>query len=135
MSSMAYLQEATSLHSTSLNFESSDPVRLDALGAYEFDALPFGVIRLNQVGRIIAYNFTEGLHSGFHQKQVIGRNFFQMAPCANTAKFLGRFKEGLARDTLDTQFEYVFTRLCDPNVRIRMMKAPGEDFWLLIKRL
>lgn len=131
---MAFLQAATSPSSSSFAFTDADGASLDAMSASEFDALPYGVIRLNEVGRIIAYNLTESLYSGFHQKQMIGRNFFQMAPCANTAAFYGRFKEGLGKGTIDSQFDYVFARLCDPNVRIRMLRAPGEDFWLLIKR-
>jgi hypothetical protein len=36
---------------------------------------------------------------------------------------------------IDTQFDYVFTRFSEPAVRVHILKAPNEDFWILIKRL
>jgi photoactive yellow protein len=118
------------------HFENGDTERLDAMSGEDFDSLPFGVIRLDPAGSVLAYNRTESEHTGLQPRAVIGRNFFrELAPCANTAKFLGKFKDGVTRGEIDVIFDYTFTRLARPSVRIHMLKAPGEDFWLLIDRL
>ena len=121
---------------TEFRFEDSDTERLDMMSAIEFDSLPFGVIRLDNEGRVLAYNRAESLYSGLKQQHVIGRDWFRdIAPCTNTAKFFGKFKEGATKGMIDTTFDYVFTRFSEPTVRVHMLKAPDEDFWILIKRL
>jgi len=118
-----------------LRFEKCSTEALDAMGYAEFDALPFGAIRLDCRGRILAYNMTESLYSGFRYHHVIGRNFFEVAPCANTSKFFGKFKAGVVGGAIDVIFDYFFARLSEPNVLVHMIRAaPIEDFWLLIKR-
>jgi photoactive yellow protein len=120
---------------TEYRFEESDTERLEMMSGAEFDDLAFGVIRLDTAGRVLAYNRTESLYSGLKPQHVIGRDFFrELAPCANTAKFLGKFKDGVAKGAIDVTFDYTFTRLSEPAVRVHMLKAPGEDFWLLIER-
>jgi photoactive yellow protein len=121
---------------TVFRFEDSDTDRLEDMSGQEFDSLPFGAIRLDGMGRVLAYNRTESLYSGMRQQVVIGRDWFRdLAPCTNTAKFYGKFKEGVAKDMIDVFFDYVFTRFSEPSVKVHLLKAPGEDFWLLIKRL
>jgi methyl-accepting chemotaxis protein len=121
---------------TEFRFEDSDTERLDLMSAIEFDDLPFGVIRLDLEGRVLAYNRAESLYSGLKQQHVIGRDWFRdIAPCTNTAKFFGKFKEGVTKGMIDASFDYVFTRFSEPAVRVHMLRAPGEDFWILIKRV
>ncbi len=120
----------------SFRFEDGDTERLETMSGDDFDALPFGAIRLDPAGSVLAYNRTESEHSSLRPRNVIGRNFFrELAPCANTAKFYGKFKEGVAKGEIDVIFDYTFTRLARPSVRIHLLKAPGEDFWLLIDRV
>jgi photoactive yellow protein len=121
---------------TEFRFEDSDTERLDMMTGIEFDDLPFGAIRLDCAGRVMAFNRTESLYSGLRQQHVIGRDWFRdIAPCTNTAKFYGKFKEGLTKGMIDTSFDYVFTRFSEPSVRVHILKAPGEDFWVLMKRM
>jgi len=121
---------------TEFRFEDSDTERLEIMSAIDYDALPFGAIRLDSLGRVMAFNRTESLYSGLKQQHVIGREWFHdIAPCTNTAKFYGKFKEGLLKGMVDASFDYVFTRFSEPAVRVHILKAPGEDFWFLIKRL
>jgi photoactive yellow protein len=121
---------------TEFRFEDSDTERLDIMTAIEFDSLPFGIVRIDLEGRVLAYNRAESLYSGLKQQHVLGRDWFHdIAPCTNTAKFYGKFKEGVAKGMIDASFDYVFTRFSEPTVRVHMLKAPGEDFWFLIKRL
>ena len=121
---------------TAFLFEESDTERLDAMSGIEFDDLPFGVIRLDTNGIVLAFNRTESEYSGIRQQHVIGRHFFrEIAPCTNTAKFLGKFKEAVAKGRIDAVFDYTFTRFSEPAVRIHILKAPGEDVWILIDRI
>jgi photoactive yellow protein len=121
---------------TEFRFEDSDTERLDIMSGIEFDSLPYGIIRLDLDGRVLAYNRAESLYSGLKQQHVLGRDWFRdIAPCTNTAKFFGKFKEGVTKGMIDTQFDYVFTRFSEPAVRVHILKAPNEDFWILIKRL
>ena len=121
---------------TECRFEDSDTERLDLMSPLEFDTLPFGIIRLDTEGRVLAYNRAESLYSGLKQQHVIGRDWFRdIAPCTNTAKFFGKFKEGVTKGMIDATFDYVFTRFSEPAVRVHLVKSPGEDVWVLIKRL
>jgi photoactive yellow protein len=117
-------------------FEDSDTERLKAMSNAEFNALPFGAVRLDATGRILAFNAAESELSGFPFGDVIGKNFFlEVAPSTNTAKFYGKFKEGVERGDVNVTFEYLFTAQNRPSVRVHMLREPEGDFWLLVKRI
>lgn len=83
--------------------------RIEHLPASELDALPFGVIRLDDEGTVLSYNRAEAALTGRDPQQVIGRNFFtEVAPCANLPAFAGRFRAGVARRHLLETFPYRF---------------------------
>lgn len=92
------------LHST------FDPDRLHALGDEELDALPFGVIALDDAGRIARYNMAEARFARLDRAQVVGRSFFgEVARCTDKPEFHGRFDALLAGAKPATvRFEYVF---------------------------
>jgi chemotaxis family two-component system sensor kinase Cph1 len=82
---------------------------IDRMSEQELDALPFGAIRLDKDGKILAYNRTESKLTGRDPKRVIGRNFFtDVAPCTNVQSFAGRFREGVARGDMHVIFPYRF---------------------------
>ena len=82
---------------------------IDRMSAAELDALPFGAIRLDKDGKILAYNMTESKLTGRDPKRVIGRNFFtDVAPCTNVQAFAGRFREGVAKGEMHVIFPYRF---------------------------
>jgi photoactive yellow protein len=63
---------------------------LTHLSQGELDSLPFGVIRLDGEGTVVAYNQTESGFSHLEPGQVIGKNFFsEVAPCARVKEFAG----------------------------------------------
>lgn len=92
------------LHST------FDPDRLHALCDDELDALPFGVIALDEKGAIRRYNMAEARFARLDRAQVVGRTFFgEVARCTDTPEFRGRFDALLAASAPATvRFEYVF---------------------------
>lgn len=82
---------------------------IDRMSATELDELPFGAIRLDKEGKILAYNRTESKLTGRDPQRVIGRNFFtEVAPCTNVQAFAGRFREGVAKGDMHAIFPYRF---------------------------
>jgi photoactive yellow protein len=86
-----------------------DLEKIDRMSEQELDSLPFGAIRLDTTGKILAYNMTESKLTGRDPKRVIGRNFFtDVAPCTNVQAFAGRFREGVAQGDMHVIFPYRF---------------------------
>jgi photoactive yellow protein len=110
--------------------------RIEDLGEEEFNALPFGAIRLDGSGRVLQYNAYEAKLAGRDPKQVIGRNFFtEVAPCTNVQEFAGRFRAGIDSGALNVTFPY---RFLFPdryvNVEITMMLTmSGDGAWVFVK--
>lgn len=92
----------------------SDP---DAL-----DALPYGVIGLNEAGTVEIYNKTESRLAGLDAGTVLGRHFFTaVAPCMNNFMVAERFEE---ETDLDETIDYVLTfRMRPTPVKLRMLKS------------
>jgi photoactive yellow protein len=89
--------------------------RIESLSEQQLDELPFGAIRLDREGRILAYNRAESELSGRRRESVVGRNFFaEVAPCTDVPDFAGRFREGVAKGSLHTVFPYVFDHQMEP---------------------
>jgi len=112
--------------------------RLRALGGMsreELDALPYGVIRVDGDGRILAYNRTEADLAGTVAADVVGRNFFtDVAPCTDVREFAGRFRAGFERGEMRESFPFVFKLAGGPlYVTISFCRAAGEDAaWILV---
>ena len=53
-----------------------------------------------------------------------GRNFFtQVAPCTNNRLMFGKFKDGVSKGELDSEFNYTITYKMKPtNVQIRLYR-------------
>lgn len=104
----------------------------------DVDALTFGAIEMDESGKIMRYNSAEADISGRDQEDMVGRNFFtDVAPCTNNYTFAGRFREGVAEDSMDIQFSYVFDYQMSPTevrVRITGSRETGR-YWVLVKRL
>jgi photoactive yellow protein len=111
------------------------PAPLHEMTAAELDALPFGVIQLDDEGRVLLYNKGESKISGISAERVLGRPFFtEVAPCTNNRLVRGRFEEGVAMKDLDCSIDYTFTYKMRPtSVRIRLRRdGPSRTNWLLI---
>lgn len=114
---------------------------LTALGSMtrdQADAHDFGIVRLDDTGRITLYNRYESEQGGIPVKTAEGKIFFtQVAPCTNNALFYGAFKKGVAAGTLNTVFPYTFTFKMRPtNVNVHMYRdQPSATNWVFIARL
>lgn len=93
----------------------ADIERIQGYTEPELDKLPFGAIRLDREGTILAFNQAEVDLSGRKKENVLGKNFFtEVAPCTNVQEFAGRFREGVQTGKLHTVFPYVFDYLMEP---------------------
>ena len=104
----------------------------------EIDQLAFGAIRIDRNGVILFYNAAEGEITGRNPAEVTGKNFFdEIAPCTKSPEFYGRFRDGVAKDNLNTLFDYQFDYRMKPvRVRVHMKKAlTGDSWWILVKRI
>lgn len=89
--------------------------RIQRLDEAELDRLPFGAVRLDAAGQVLAYNRAEAELSGLGRERAMGRNFFtEVAPCTNVADFAGRFHDGIRAGHLHTTFPYVLEHEIEP---------------------
>ena len=113
-----------------------EPPKVDSLNESDFDALPFGAIKLDSDGLILKYNLYESNLAGRNAKDVIGQNFFtEVAPCTNVQEFAGRYREGMAEGKLDTTFPYRFlfpTKVVDVEITL-ILSADGKSAWVFVK--
>jgi photoactive yellow protein len=108
-----------------LHFDQPDITKaLDCLQIREFDALPFGVIALDQSGIVVAYNAAEAVRSRLTPERTIGRHFFTaVAPCCNNYMVAHRFE---TEPELDATIDYVFTfKMAPQPVRLRLLRHPN----------
>jgi len=106
------------------------------IDAESLHALPFGVIRLDQDGKVTFFSRTEARQSGFGDRPILGRAFFtEIAPCVGTPDLLRRIERARAAGTLDILFEHVgdfadATR----ELRVRVKSATPGELWVFIDR-
>jgi len=103
----------------------------------ELDNLEYGVVQVDDTGTIKTFNRYEAELGQVEQSTVIGKNFFtQVAPCTNNRLFLGKFKEGIAANSLDTTIPFVFTYKIRPtSVEVQMFRdSVARTNWVLVKK-
>ena len=107
---------------------------LTQLSAAEFDAMPFGMIRLNRQGVIKAYNQWEAALARRSVHEVIGKNFFtDVAPCTNVAEFRGKLEELFQSPTKTHIFDYNFAFPWGVRrVRVRFVVESADECWVLV---
>ena len=101
----------------------------------DLDGLPFGVIKLDRDGVVVAYNESEARLARRRPEEVIGKNFFtEVAPCTNVKEFAERFREGVARGSVRRTFPFVFTFPSRPvNVMVTISyDAPDPHGWIFV---
>ncbi len=120
-----------------------DPQLADDRSDAELDALPFGVIALDDEGTILRYNLYESRFARLDRNQVIGRNFFtEVARCTRGEPFEGRFRafvaatgSGSVAGTVRFQFLFDFA-FGAQDVSIELTRAASAArFYLFINRL
>lgn len=78
------------------------------LAKVDLNTLPYGVIRLAADGAILAFNKAERELSRVHDKQMIGVNFFEFAPCGGVKRLRERFKKFLNSGGKPEQFDTTY---------------------------
>ncbi len=123
---------------TVLDAEALTGERLLKMSPEEFDRLPFGAIKLDTEGRVLAYNSAEAALARRVQQSTLGKRFFEeIAPCTNVAGFRGRLDALVARGKEGTEsfdFKFLFawgTR----DVRIRLMVLRDGVRWVFVTAL
>jgi len=102
---------------------------LSALDQAALDAIPYGIIRLDAEGRVVAYNLAESELSRCAPEQVLGKRFFEeVAPCADTETFQGRLQRlQAAGEARSETFHYLFRfKHGQTLVRIAMAYDPRD---------
>ena len=110
---------------------------LPTMNREEIDALPFGVIKVNDAGVIELFSQFESNLSSVPIAKAEGRNFFtQVAPCMNNRLIFGRFKEGVVSGEMDATMQYTLTYKMRPtNVNLQLYRDPSTGTnWVLIQR-
>lgn len=110
--------------------------KLGSLTREQADSCDFGVIRVDDSGKIQLYNKYESDMAGVPVHQAEGKSFFtQIAPCTNNSLFYGSFKKGVAASNLNVAFPYTFTYKMRPtNVNVHLVRdnASGTN-WVFVK--
>lgn len=121
--------------------ETSAPGSVDLLSTdersdAELDALPFGVIGLDEEGIVLRYNLYESRLARLDRNQVVGRRFFQeIAPCLGTEEFQRRYRGFVAApeprkgERFDFVFDFAFGA---QHVVIEIVRAAGAPRYYLI---
>jgi photoactive yellow protein len=102
----------------------------------ELNKLPFGAIRLDRDGKILAFNDYEARLTGRDPKLVIGKNFFtDVAPCTNVQSFAGRFREGINKEELHVVFPYRFDFKMSPrDVTVTLFYSKeAKSAWVFVR--
>lgn len=108
------------------------PQRLDAMSDAERDALSFGVIGLDDQGKVEFYSRMEREQSGLGGGKVIGLDFFRsVAPCMNNDDVRGAIESALRAGVLDLEIGHTGD-FADRNrfFRIRAMNRAAGGLWL-----
>ncbi len=106
---------------------------LEAAGAGDLDALPFGLIAMAPDGKVDHYNAWEATHTGLSRAHVTGRHFFTAVGRCFDAELVGqRFA---TEPDLDDILVYVIAfKLMLRNVRLRLLRrAGGRRMYLAIQ--
>ncbi|MDZ4726596.1 MAG: photoactive yellow protein [Leptospira sp.] len=110
--------------------------KLKSLSQEEADSENFGIVKVDENGKILLYNKFESELANVPISTAVGRNFFtEIAICTNNRLFYGKFKDGILKKEMDATFSYVFTYKMKPtNVMIQLYKDKVSNTnWIFVK--
>lgn len=113
-----------------------DVAALARMSEEELDALPFGLIRIDDEGRVQAYNAYEARASGFAARDVIGMRFSDLAPCTLVKRFLDAVDLVKAHPDTHPVLRYLFphhSALCVVSVRL-FYDEEREQLWIFVSK-
>lgn len=108
---------------------------LESLSPAQLDALPYGVVKLNDQGAVGFYNRYESELGGIAPADALGKNFFtEIAPCTNNKVFRGCFTKGVEQKEANCLFSYTFTyRMKPTEVKVHLHRGRSAN-WMLIRK-
>jgi photoactive yellow protein len=106
------------------------------LSLEQLDELPYGVIIVDNEGKISSYNRAEEQLSGRNVGDVRGKNFFtEVAPCTRVKEFHGRFQQFIEGDKPVARFNFVFRfKHGDTAVGIMIVRVDEEHAAITVKK-
>jgi photoactive yellow protein len=110
---------------------------VEGLSDEAVDRLPFGVVRLDDAGKVLRLSAAEALQAGLGRRSVTGLAFFtDLAPCMGRQAFVQSLAAATARRTLDVRFHNLgdfsdATR----ELHVRVVSATAGGLWVFIERL
>ena len=110
--------------------------KLANLSREDADRANYGIVKVDDTGKILMYNHYESQLAGVAPSAAEGKNFFtEIAPCTNNRLFFGKFKKGIESGSLDSEFNYTFTYKMKPtNVKIHMLHdSSSKTNWVFVK--
>ena len=126
---------------TSSELPSFDEPRLalavEQLTPDEMGKLPYGVIRLDNDGRVTLYSACEEALSGKDAASVVGQPFFtDIAPCMNNPNFRGRIDRAMAAGKVDIELVHIgdFSDR-EREIQVRVQSASQGGLWIFLHRL
>lgn len=121
-----------------MSFVTSDILsKLGSLTRSDVDNSNFGVVKVDNNGKILIYNKYEAELAGITQSSAEGKNFFtEIAPCTNNKLFWGKFKAGVDAGELNSSFNYTFTYKMKPtNVAIHLLHDKNSKTnWVFVQK-
>jgi len=111
--------------------------RLSNLSRNDADNATFGIVKVDNNGKILLYNRYESELAGVASAAAEGKNFFtEIAPCTNNKLFFGKFKTGVEAGELNTAFNYTFTYKMKPtNVSILLLHdKSSKTNWVFVTK-
>lgn len=110
---------------------------LGNLSRNDADSMDFGIVKLDDAGKVLMVNRYQSDLGGVAVPQFEGKHYFtQIAPCTNNGLFYGSFRKGVAANSLNITFPYTFNFKMKPtNVRIHMYRdAASRTNWCFVQR-
>ncbi len=107
---------------------------LDGAGPAMLDALPFGIVGLDESGRTKIYNLFESRLAGLSPETVLNQAFFlTTGVCMNNFLVAQRFED---ETDLDVTIDYVLTfRMRPTPAKLRLLQHPaGRLHYILVQR-
>ncbi|HKR00324.1 MAG TPA: ATP-binding protein [Pyrinomonadaceae bacterium] len=99
------------------------------------DLLPYGIIVVDEEGKILYYNAREEQIANRSREDVLGKNFFsEVAPCTQVQEFYGRFRETMHRAGLVADFHFHFPfpgRPRDVEITLTSFQKEGSNLCLI----
>ncbi len=111
--------------------------QLGSLTRADADSCDFGVIKLDDTGKVLMVNRYQSELGCVAVPQFENKHYFtQIAPCTNNGLFFGAFRKGIAAGSLNIAFPYTFTfKLKPTSVRIHMYRDPASRTnWVFCQR-